>query len=121
MTKRMIMTLALAAAFLLLPGMASACSYSVGSPNVAVAHSGGWVSVPIYTQPGCFWNALPGHAWITMSTSRGYGNGAIVFYVAPNSGRSARTSTVGETVGSTTLGGRSNYASWLFAINLVQY
>src|SRR5947209_16959643 len=101
----LLMTLAAAAIFALLPGKASACTYSVGTPNVAVAHAGGWVSVPIYTQPGCAWIATAGTGWISMSTNRGAGSGTIVFYVAPNPGR-ARTANVGETalIGSDTIG-----------------
>src|SRR5215471_5827994 len=93
----LLLTLAAAAILSLLPAKASACSYSVATPNVTVAHGGGWVSVPIYTQAGCAWIATSANAWASMSTNRGAGNGTIVFYVAPNTGRTARSTQVGET------------------------
>ena len=120
----LLLTLSAAALFALLPAKASACTYSVATPNVAVAHGGGWVSVPIYTQPGCAWVATATSGWLSMSVNRGSGNGTIVFYVAPNTGRTARSSTIGETalLGTTTIGGRSGgtYVR-LFNINLTQY
>jgi hypothetical protein len=125
MKTNLLMTLAAAALFALLPGKASACSYSVATPNVAVAHGGGWISVPIYTQPGCAWIATAANGWASMSVNRGSGNGTIVFYVAPSTARTARTTTIGETafVDSTTIGGRSSggYYTRLFNINVTQY
>jgi len=125
---KLFITLAAAALCALLPGKASACSYQVATPNVAVAHGGGWVSVPIYTQPGCAWTASPTNGWASMSTARGSGNGTIVFYVAPNSGRTAR-STVVAGLGYVApppdcIGGRSGcggYYTRLFGINVTQY
>ncbi len=128
MKTNLLMTLAAAALFALLPGKASACSYAVGNPYVGVAHAGGWVSVPIYTQPGCPWTALSSNAWASMSTYRGSGNGTIVFYVAPNPGRNARSTNVGETayVSGGSIGGRSGapgggYYTRLFNISVTQY
>jgi hypothetical protein len=123
----LLLTLAAAAIFALLPANASACSYSVGNPYVGVAHAGGWVSVPIYTQAGCPWTALSSNGWASMSTYRGSGNGTIVFYVAPNPGRYARSTNVGETawISSNTIGGRSGgsggYYTRLFNISVTQY
>jgi hypothetical protein len=126
----LLLTLAAAALFALLPAKASAaCTYSVSSPSVAVAHSGGWVSVPIYTQPGCAWIATAANAWASMSVNRGSGNGVITFYVAPNTGRTARFTNVGETyyVPDNCLGGRSSsgcgggYYTRLFNISVTQY
>jgi hypothetical protein len=124
----LLLTLAAAAIFALLPANASACSYSVVNPYVAVGHSGGWVSVPIYTQAGCPWTALSSNAWASMSTYRGAGNGTIVFYVAPNPGRYARSTNVGETayVSGGYIGNRSGapgggYYTRLFNISVTQY
>lgn len=123
----LLMTLAAAAILSLLPAKASAaCSYSVANPYVGVAHSGGWVSVPIYTQPGCAWTALSANAWASMSNYRGSGSGTIVFYVAPNPGRNARSTQVGETYYvPPCIGGRSGcgggYYTRLFNISVTQY
>jgi hypothetical protein len=81
--------LAALASLSLLPGMA-ACTYSATSP--VVGSGGGYVSVYVYTQPGCAWQLDGGSFASAVSSRSGSGSGAVTLYVAPNSTRSARYS-----------------------------
>ena len=92
--------LMLAAAFVLAPGMTFAnCTYSTQG-SIAVAHAGGWVTVPIYTQPGCSWSLSTAANWIpSASPGSGVGTGTMRFYVLPNPHSNARSAWVEQTFG----------------------
>ncbi len=125
MTTKLWIALTVAVAGLLLPGAASAaCTFSLGAAGVAVPHSGGWFSVPVYTQPGCYWSAVPTAGWVTMSTNRGYGSGSIVFYAAPNPYNRPRSLNINQpaSTGNCGLGARSCAAGGpAFHISVYEY
>ena len=125
MTTKLWFALSVAVAGLLLPGTASAaCTYSLGTAGVAAPHSGGWFSVPVYTQPGCYWVGVPTAGWVTMSTSRGYGSGAIVFYVSPNPYNRPRALNINQPIspGTCGLGTRSCTVSTpVFHLSVYEY
>jgi hypothetical protein len=80
--------LAFLAAATLMPGMA-ACTYSASANAPTLGAAGGYVSVTVYTQPGCRWTVSKPETWATPTQSYGTGTGTIYVYVA--STRTART------------------------------
>jgi|HubBroStandDraft_3_1064219.scaffolds.fasta_scaffold132870_1 hypothetical protein len=82
--------LAALAAVSVLPGMA-ACTYSASPNSPTLGPSGGYVSVTVYTQPGCRWSITKNAAWLSSSN---YGVGSGTIYIAAASTRSARSGIV---------------------------
>ena len=70
------------------------CSYTLSSPSLAAAHSGGPASVGVIAGSGCTWTAASDKSWVTINAgSSGNGNGTVAFTVAPNNG-TARSTTL---------------------------
>jgi hypothetical protein len=82
--------LAVLAAVSLVPGMA-ACTYSAADNAPTLSASGGYVSVTVYTQPGCRWSVTKNAAWMS---SQNYGVGSGTLYIAAGATRSARSGIV---------------------------
>ena len=78
------------------------CTYSISSTSQALSSSGGTASVMVTAPSGCAWTAVSGAAWLTVgATASGAGSDTVVFTASPNSGPSARTTTLtiaGQTV-----------------------
>jgi hypothetical protein len=81
--------LAALAAVSMLPGMA--CTYSAAANSPTLGPSGGYVSVTVYTQPGCRWSITKNAAWLS---SQNYGAGSGTIYIAAAATRSARNGIV---------------------------
>jgi hypothetical protein len=79
--------LAALAAVSVLPGMA-ACTYSASANAPALGPAGGYVSVTVWTEPGCRWSVNRAAAWLAPSSMYNTGTGTVYFYVA--STRAAR-------------------------------
>ena len=80
--------LAVLAAVSTLPGMA-ACTYSASANAPTLGPAGGYVSVSVWTQPGCRWSVNRPVAWMAPSSMYNTGSGTVYFYVA--STRTARS------------------------------
>lgn len=75
----------------------AACSYSVTAATPSSLGSGGGSGTVTVTPSasGCSWNAYSNDNWITITSgSGGSGNGAVGFYVAPNTAGTSRSGTV---------------------------
>jgi len=121
--------LMLAAAFVLASGMTFAnCTYSTQA-SVTVAQAGGWVTVPIYTQPGGSRQlSTAATNWIpAASPGSGVGTGTMRFYVTPNPSGNARSAWVEQTIGTANPGscftrsGCVGSTSLLWRVTVTQY
>ena len=80
--------LAVLAAVSLVPGMA-ACTYSASANAPTLGPAGGYVTVSVWTQPGCRWSVNRPATWLAPSSMYNTGTGTVYFYVA--STRAARS------------------------------
>ncbi len=101
-------------AITLIPGKA-ACTYSASANAPTLGAAGGYVSVTVYTQPGCRWSLNRPDTWVAPLQTNAVGSGTVYIYVA--STRSARSTVervysdylAGEyAMGGGTIGGRSS-------------
>jgi C1A family cysteine protease len=73
----------------------SSCTYSINRTNLPFSSAGGTGSVNVSANNVCNWSAASNVPWVTVSSgSYGYGNGAVNFSVAANSGSGSRSGTL---------------------------
>jgi hypothetical protein len=109
--KRNLTGLAALVCLILAPGFATAaCPTPAPSfTYTPVAAAGGVATLGITTAPGCFWSVASNSAFIRIvSTNHGYGSGAVVFQVLPNTTGRARRGTFGTPASGDFIPGRSS-------------
>jgi hypothetical protein len=75
------------------PPPPNGCSFSLSPERRMVTAAGGDTSVRVKTDAGCEWTATTSQSWIKVSTTRGVGDGDVVYTVDRNPG-AAREGTV---------------------------
>ena len=69
------------------------CSFTFSSNGTNVSASGGGFSISVNTQAACPWLVVNNSPWVIFNSAPGWGSGAAIFTVQPNTGPE-RTGTV---------------------------
>jgi hypothetical protein len=74
---------------------AQTCTFSLSVSSQSFNTTGGTGSVTVNTSNGCAWSATTSASWVTVvSGASGTGTGVVVYEVAPNTTRQARTASL---------------------------
>ena len=74
---------------------AQTCTFSLSVSSQSFNTTGGTGSVTVTTANGCAWSATTSASWVTVvSGASGTGTGVVVYEVAPNTTRQARTASL---------------------------